>query len=267
MTSSKALIDLSPEKLTELPTLYLRLILTHHGLWFTETKKRLGLEAALEAETGAWQRIFPRVLKRMGPHVRAILEGEGGGEGKGKSVGEVEGDDAGPTPATNRGLAIDGLEALLVDMAKTWLAMDGVWFQAVERKVDIENAMACNEAAWHSFAFTEARRIRSFLGLGEHSGFEGLTQALDYRLYSWLNRQSCHRIDDSTMVFEMNECRVQTARERRGLPDYPCKKAGLIEYTRFAEGFDDRLTTECLGCPPDVHPREWYCKWRFSLDG
>jgi len=246
MTSSQALFDLPQEKLAELPELYLRLILIHHSLWFTETQKRLGLEAALEAETGAWKRLFPRVQKRITPHLKEALDGEG-------------------SLASNFDLATENIEALLVDIAKIWLAMDGVWFQAVERRIDIETAMECNEAAWHSFAFVEARRIRSFLDLEDHSGLEGLARALDYRLYARLNIQSCHRIDDSTLEFEMNECRVQTARKRRGLTDYPCKKAGVIEYTRFAEGLDDRLSTECIGCPPATPPSEWYCKWRFTI--
>ena len=42
-------------------------------------------------------------------------------------------------------------------------------------------------------------------------------------------------------VFQMNECRVQRARMRKGLDDYPCKSGGLVEYTRFAEGVDDRI--------------------------
>ncbi len=247
MTGPETLGALTPDQKRELPTLYLRLVLIHHSLWFTETQKRLGLEAALEAESQAWRRLHPRVRKRMTPHLRAALQ----------SKDDIEADPY---------LSDERLEALCVDLAKTWLAMDGVWFQAVESMQDMETAMACNEASWHSFAFAEARRLRDLLDLGPNSGLDGLARALDHRLYAWLNRQSCHPVDDRTLDFEMNECRVQTARERRGLPDYPCKQAGLIEYTRFAQGLDDRLTTECLGCPPDPHPKDWYCRWRFSLE-
>ena len=68
------------------------------------------------------------------------------------------------------------------------------------------------------------------------------------------------------LVFEMNNCRVQSARNRKGLDDYPCKSAGLVEYSTFATAIDDRIKTECLGCPPDSHPDNWFCAWRFVID-
>jgi hypothetical protein len=39
----------------------------------------------------------------------------------------------------------------------------------------------------------------------------------------------------------------------------------MVEYTYFARAIDDRIKTECIGCPPDAHPEEWFCAWRFSL--
>ena len=96
-------------------------------------------------------------------------------------------------------------------------------------------------------------------------GIEGLATALNFRLYGRLNKQNINIVDDNTLVFEMNDCRVQSARIRKGLPDYPCKSAGLVEYSRFAEFIDHRLKTSCLGCPPDEHPTDWFCAWRFEL--
>jgi len=71
--------------------------------------------------------------------------------------------------------------------------------------------------------------------------------------------------EGDAVILYMNQCRVQEARKRKGLADYPCKSAGLVEYTYFARGIDARIHTECLGCPPDQHPDEWYCAWRFTL--
>ena len=66
-------------------------------------------------------------------------------------------------------------------------------------------------------------------------------------------------------TFQMNKCRVQSARKRKGLADYPCKSGGLVEFTYFARTIDPRIRTVCVACPPDEHPDEWYCAWRFIL--
>lgn len=72
-------------------------------------------------------------------------------------------------------------------------------------------------------------------------------------------------ITPNSCVFRMNKCRVQTARNRKGLPDFPCKQVGIVEYADFASTIDDRIETECLTCPPGDHPTEYYCSWKFTL--
>jgi hypothetical protein len=63
----------------------------------------------------------------------------------------------------------------------------------------------------------------------------------------------------------MHDCRVQSARQRKGLPDFPCKPVGLVEYATFAETIDPRIETRCLTCPPDAHPADHHCGWEFRL--
>ena len=109
-------------------------------------------------------------------------------------------------------------------------------------------------------------RIKRFLGLGENSGLAGLKRALGFRNYALVNRQSIHEQDDDSFIFQMNDCRVQSARKRRGLSDYPCRSVGTVEYPYFAKTIDARIKTQCLGCPPDEHPDDWYCAWRFTLE-
>jgi hypothetical protein len=150
-------------------------------------------------------------------------------------------------------------------MAKNWLVNDGIWFQALEKNDGMNDAKRCNDSCWAQFSPIEADAIRKFLGLKENPGLSGLKQALGFRIYESINVQSITEETPTSFVFQMNKCRVQEARNRKGMPDYPCKSAGLVEYAYFARAIDKRITTTCIGCPPDDHPNNWYCAWKFSL--
>ena len=55
----------------------------------------------------------------------------------------------------------------LTDAAKNWLAMDGLWFQAVEQAYGMDAALALDREVWEQFAVIEARRIKERLSLPE----------------------------------------------------------------------------------------------------
>ncbi len=155
---------------------------------------------------------------------------------------------------------------LLVDAAKNWLAHDGLWFRAVEEKYGLEAAMELDRKAWEKFTVIEAKRIMKRLGLKEGGGIPSLVQALKFRLYAYINVQEITELSDKRCIFRMNSCRVQEARKRQGLPDFPCKSVGIIEYSGFARTIDPRITTTCLVCPPDPHPEDVWCAWEFKIE-
>ena len=163
-------------------------------------------------------------------------------------------------------LSQEKLLVLLKNFAKNWLAHDGLWFQAVERAHGMEHAMELDAEAYQRFSAIEAKRIKEFLGLSERGGLEALKTALGYRLYAVLNKQHSE-LEQGCLRFYMNDCRVQSARKRRGLPDFPCKKVGLVEYSAFAAEIDPRIRTDCIACPPDEHPDDYYCGWKFWIEG
>jgi hypothetical protein len=163
------------------------------------------------------------------------------------------------------GLSAADLRAWLEDAAKLWLAHDGLWFQAVEKGHGLKEAMAHDAEAWRRFSPLEAARIMKRLGIAPGGGIPALQRCLGYRLYSLLNEQEILETSSTRCVFRMRTCRVQEARRRKGLPDFPCKEVGIVEYASFAATIDPRLQTRCLGCPPDEHPADWYCAWEFTL--
>lgn len=154
---------------------------------------------------------------------------------------------------------------LLADFAKRWLAHDGLWFQAVEAEQGIDAAIRFDIAAWERFTAVEADRIRRLLDLPPEAGLDGLAEALGFRLYALVNEQEILRPDDHTLIFRMKRCRVQEARQRKGMAPFPCKPVGVVEYSGFAQALDPRIRTEVIFCPPDPHPPEYVCAWRFTL--
>lgn len=154
----------------------------------------------------------------------------------------------------------------LIDVhAKSWLAHDGAWFLAAEEKYGLEAAIALDTRAWEIFSPAEARRIMKAFGIPENGGLDALQKALGRRLYATINRDAVERPAENKLIYKMIECRVQQARRRKGLPDFPCKSVGIIEYTRFAETIDPRIKTRCLQCPPDPTAQtDHTCAWEFT---
>jgi len=164
-------------------------------------------------------------------------------------------------------LSKDELIAIILDDAKNWLAHDGLWFQAVEKRYGLDIAIAADTDAWEKFTVIEAKRIMARLGLEPGGGIPALIECLKHRLYARLNLQQALEVTDTRAVFRMVDCRVQSARKRKGLADFPCKSVGIVEYGEFARTIDPRIETRCLACPPDAHPEDFWCAWEFTLKG
>jgi hypothetical protein len=161
-------------------------------------------------------------------------------------------------------LSRDDLISLIEIYAKHWLAMDGVWFQSVEEKYGMDEAMRHDENIWRQFTVIEASRIKQFLKLPENAGVEGLAKALKYRLYANINSDEVIT-DGKSVIFRTLDCRVQNARSKKGMPFHPCKSVGMIEYGGFAKTIDSRFETECLSCYPDITDDTCNCAWKFTL--
>ncbi len=153
------------------------------------------------------------------------------------------------------------------DISKNWLAIDGTWFQAVEREFGMEKAIELDAESWKRFTIVEAKRILKSkkFNIPENGGIPALIKALQFRVYANINEQEIIEVSENRCIFRMKNCRVQYARKSKGLPDFPCKKVGIVEYTGFASTIDPRIETKCISCPPDSHPEEYYCAWEFSI--
>jgi len=164
-------------------------------------------------------------------------------------------------------LSKDELLELAKVYAKNWLAHDGCWFLSIEEKYGMDTAIAVDTESWRKFTVVEARRLIEFLQLGENPGIEGLKKALGFRLYATINDDEIVVGDDGkTLEYRVKTCRVQAARRKKGLDDFPCKSVGIVEYGLFAKTIDTRFETEVISCPPDITHPDYHCIWRFTLN-
>ncbi|MFP4194501.1 MAG: DUF6125 family protein [Desulfobacterales bacterium] len=238
--------DMSKTEFAQYATELFHRTIMHHVLWFTEVRHQMGHEKAMEMLDQVVKTSFPIQMKRLSKVLGFELK------------------DGLPAPLAD--MEEEKLRELVEAASVNWLANDGIWFQTVENTHGMSEAKRCNDSCWAQFSPVEAGLISRMLDLPENPGLDGLKKALGFRLYANINTQSIIDEGENSFVFQMNDCRVQSARKRRNLPDYPCKSAGLVEYSYFARAIDQRIKTECLACPPDEHPEEWYCAWRFYMD-
>lgn len=236
---------LGQEELAGLVVDFFHRTMVHHTLWFAEVEHQMGMTKALEIMGAVWEKSRAVQMKRLSEALGFAMENG--------------------IPQALLGMPREKLLGLLGDLGRNWLAGDGIWFQAVEAPYGMDDAKRCNDSCWTRFSPFEAWSIKRFLGLPEASGLAGLKQALGFRLYARINTQTIVEESPASFVFRMDECRVQSARRLKGLPDYPCRSAGLVEYRAFAESVDSRINTVCIACPPDDHPEGWFCAWRFTI--
>lgn len=156
----------------------------------------------------------------------------------------------------------------LVDLLKTYsknsMTVDGLWFVNVEEKFGLDTAIEIDTMVWERYGATEARRIKKALHITD-GGIPALAKALNFQIWVPGMEYEFPEVTDKSLVFNVTDCTVQRARIRNNRPEFKCKSVGEALFAPFAKTIDPGLEMECLMCPPDEHPEDVWCSWKFSL--
>ncbi len=155
------------------------------------------------------------------------------------------------------------IELMFTHLRNMW-SVDGLYFVGIEDKFGTEAATEIDANVWSVMGKLEARRLREVLGF-EPDNIEAISNYI--KATGWhLDLEDVElEISDNKIIERNIDCRVQSARLKKGLDEFPCKPVRFGYLQSFFKELNPNIEVQCNQCPPDVHGDELWCEWQIWL--
>jgi hypothetical protein len=156
------------------------------------------------------------------------------------------------------------LDYFFLQIRNLW-RVDGLYFLGIEKKFGTDAAAEIDAGVWEAMAGIEAKSLQKMFCVGENPDVPVIVDLL--RKSSWALDQPLKTVEvgGSRAVLRIDRCRTQETRLSKGLTEFPCKNVRFGYLKNFVKTLNPKVKVNCLVCPPDVHPKDSWCRWELTL--
>jgi hypothetical protein len=146
------------------------------------------------------------------------------------------------------------------------VAVDGLWFMAVEKATGYDKALEMDVEVWVGYAKVVVKRIRRNFEING-TGLQALKEIISHDPM-WWSMGDLKTVEDSPsrLAFEVIDCPSLMAMEKMGREQLTCEPVEGAYLEALAAAVDPAIKVQALKLPPRESPDEVCCRWAFVLE-
>jgi len=156
------------------------------------------------------------------------------------------------------------LDFFFLQIRNLW-RVDGLYFLGIERKFGSGAATEIDAGVWEAMAAIEAKSLQKTFKIGENPDVPTIIELLQKSSWALDQPFKAIEISGNKATLSINRCRTQETRLSKNLGEFQCKRVRFGYLKNFAKTLNPKVEVNCIVCPPDKHPEDLWCKWKFTL--